>query len=168
MGSGKSTIGKLLSDELKMNFVDIDHVIEEKYGKSIGQIFSSEGEDAFRLLEHNTIKDNFTNSSRTIVSVGGGLPCFHNNMDIMNSLGETVYLQMSAKAILERIWQLSLPARALRPLIANKTKDELKMYIEQTLALREPFYNKAKFIISNETYDATITTGRIKMALSYL
>jgi shikimate kinase len=168
MGSGKSTIGKLLSSDLKTNFIDIDHVIEEKYKKTIGEIFSKEGEEKFRLLENDIITTNFTRNSEAVVSVGGGLPCFHNNMETMNNLGTTIYLKMSAQAIFERLWLLPEAARAQRPLLANKSKTELLNYIEQTLTAREPFYNKAKLIISNETFDATITLARIKMALSYL
>ena len=168
MGSGKSTIGKILSAELKMNFVDIDHIIEARFKKTIGQIFSTEGEEQFRLLERDVIKNEFTGNSNSVVSVGGGLPCFHNNMETMNSLGVSVYLKMSAEAIYERLSQLPETARLQRPLLANKTKEELRYYIENTLNTREPYYNKAQFVISNETFDANLTAGRIKTALTYL
>jgi shikimate kinase len=168
MGSGKSTIGKILSAELKMNFVDVDHVIEKQFDQSIGQIFNTEGEEQFRLMEHKIIKNEEIIGSNSIVSVGGGLPCFHDNMNIMNSIGVTVYLKMSAKSISERLWNLPESARAMRPLLANKSKSELNAFIENTLENREPFYNKAKLIISNETFDASVTAGRIKTVLSYL
>ena len=168
MGSGKSTIGKLLASDLKMDFMDVDQVIEENYHKTIGQIFSIEGEEKFRQIESGIINNSFNQNSNMIVSVGGGLPCFHNNIDTMNTLGTTVYLKMSVKAIYDRLSQLPPSSRAIRPLLANKTNNELYEYISETLLKREAFYNKAKLIILNETSDAAITVDRIKMAINYL
>ena len=167
MGSGKSTIGRLLATKQGINFIDVDQVIEEKYKKSIGEIFAIEGETRFREIEHNTLQNNLDNNISSVVSVGGGLPCFHENMDLMNSKGITVYLKMSAEAIYSRLVALSEQSRALRPLIANKSNEELKVYISETLIKREPFYNQAKLVISNENSDVSLCVSRIKQAISY-
>ena len=168
MGSGKSTIGKLLACELNSTFEDIDQTIEKQYNKTIGEIFATEGEEKFREIEHNIIRSGFVNDSGSVVSVGGGLPCFNENMALMNSKGITVYLKMSPEAIFTRITALPEKARATRPLIANKTDAELKQYITDTLNKRESFYNKAKLVISNEVSDASICVARILKAISYL
>jgi shikimate kinase len=165
MGSGKTTIGKLLAAKMKYKFVDLDSEIESAQGLEISQIFSKIGEQPFREMERDTLAE-IIGKDNQIVSVGGGLPCFHNNMGTMNGNGKTVYLKMSPGAILSRLLQLPQASRASRPLIANKTNDELSEYIKSTLLKREPFYNQAKIVVLNETSDLNITLGRIITALS--
>ncbi len=165
MGSGKTTIGKMLAAKLKFTFVDLDSEIELSRGMEISMIFSKMGEQSFREMERDTLAL-FIKNDNQVLSVGGGLPCFHNNIETMNCNGVTVYLKMSLEAILLRLLQLPETSRLSKPLLANKTKDELSGYIKITLIKREPFYNQARIVVLNETSDTNITLARIINALS--
>jgi shikimate kinase len=166
MGCGKSTIGKHLADHLQKKLIDLDAFIEAQQQKKITEIFASDGEAAFRLIEHDALLD-VSRSGNQIVSVGGGAPCFHNNMQWMNQNGITIYLKLSAKALTERLNSLPKHARDSRPLIANKTKEELYDFICIMLEKREHFYNQSKLIVMNEEADPAIAIGRISTALKY-
>lgn len=166
MGSGKSTIGKLLSKKLNMPFIDIDTTIEQTQGKIVSEIFSEMGEQKFRELEKEIITELAKNNNQ-VVALGGGAPCFFDNMELLNRNGITIYLKMSPTAIYERLLQLPPKARASRPLIANKTDKELFTFIASTIEKREPFYNKAKLIISNEGNDTSSTLERINKGLLF-
>lgn len=165
MGSGKSTVGRMLSNALKKEFVDLDHVIEKSEGKTISEIFSLQGESEFRKLERKYLLE-ISQKDNQIVSVGGGTPCFHGNIDYMNEMGTTIYLKMSPNSLTERFSNLSPAAKQTRPLIANKTKEELHEFISLTLQKRESFYEKAKITVSNEGTNSTTTVDRIIMAIS--
>jgi shikimate kinase len=164
MGSGKSTIGKLLAQQLKMNFSDLDHIIEDNEKKKVSDIFKDMGEPKFRELEKEFIKK-ISAKDNQVVALGGGAPCFHNNMEYINKKGLSVYLKMSVEAIKDRLLQLSPQAIASRPLIANKSENELSEFIQATLGKREIYYNKAKLIVSNEEHDASVAVIRIIHAL---
>lgn len=142
MGSGKTTIGKILAERLGWSFVDMDAFIEKKYFKTITQLFEEKGEHGFREIEHQVLVD-LSEFEHTIISTGGGAPCFYNNVEIMTTKGTCVYLQLSVKELLARLQS----GKAERPLISNKNAEELYTYIEQTLSIREPFYRKASFVI---------------------
>ena len=148
MGCGKSTVGKKLARKLNFKFIDIDTEIEKNQGKSIAEIFKIEGETEFRNLERNFLIDTFT-LDNVVVSCGGGLPCFFDNMDLINTHGISVYLKMSPKSLHNRL----IPAKTTRPLLQNKTDEEILPFIEETLALREQFYNKAQFVVKGENLD---------------
>ena len=166
MGSGKTTIGRIIASKLKRQFVDLDAEIESSAGKSISQIFNDLGENAFREFESKLLSELCAKDSQ-IISVGGGAPCFFANMEVMNKSGLTVYLQMHPDAILERLWSLPESARLTRPLLANKTKTQVFEFITKSLDIREPFYNKAQIIISNDTNNVNIAVGRILKAIEY-
>jgi shikimate kinase len=165
MGSGKTTIGKLLAAKLKYKFVDLDSEIESAQGMEISQIFSKMGENSFREMERDTLAL-LIKKENQVLSVGGGLPCFQNNMKTMNVNGITIYLKMSAEAILTRLLQLPETSRLSRPLLANKTNDQLSEFIKATLQKRESFYNQANIVVLNETSEPNITMERIIAALS--
>lgn len=165
MGSGKTTIGKMLAAKLKFTFVDLDSEIELSQGMEVSNIFSKMGEQPFREMERDKLAS-FIKNDNHVLSVGGGFPCFYNNMETMNNTGVTIYLKMSAEAILARLLQLPKTSILSRPLIANKTNDELSDYIKSTLLKREPFYSQARIVVLNETTDTNITIERILAALS--
>ena len=142
MGSGKTTIGKLLADKMGYDFVDMDKLIEQKLFKSVSQIFAEQGEDAFRILEQECLHE-VAEFNNTIISTGGGVPCFFDNMEFMNSHGLTIYLKLTPKELANRLEN----SRAnIRPLLAERKGDELIQYISDGLAAREPFYDQAAFI----------------------
>jgi len=138
MGCGKTRLGKKLASITERPFIDLDALIEKNEGKTIAQIFADIGENNFRILEKNTLQSNkFPNNA--IVSTGGGAPCFFNNMHWMNNNGLTFFLDTPIPILASRL----IKGKAERPLIANKTENELINYIEVKLAERLPFYQKA-------------------------
>ena len=149
MGCGKSTLGKKLAHNLKHDFIDLDSYIEEQEGRTIKEIFTDDGEDYFRKLErvylHRVI-----DTENVVISVGGGTPCFFDNMEQMNEYGMTVYINMHPKALIPRL-QLS---EAFRPLIAGMEGEVLLDYVYKTLREREGFYHKAKKVVTGYNLSA--------------
>lgn len=145
MGAGKSYIARNLSPILKYDFIDMDKHIEENEGMSISQIFELKGEHYFRQLEHNFLIQLNPNQN-LIISTGGGVPCFYNNMDIMNEKGLTIYLNRSKKIVLERL----LKGQQKRPLIQGMTLIELEKFYDERLALREIYYKQSKLEVDDK------------------
>lgn len=138
MGSGKSTFGKKLANALGWRFVDLDDYIEEQAGKTIVNIFEDHGEQYFRNLETKALEHS-VGWTNTIVSCGGGTPCFNDNAARINELGYSIYLKLSAHTLKERL----LGEKGKRPLVAKLSDEELLTFIENKLVEREPFYSKA-------------------------
>jgi len=146
MGSGKTTVGQLLATQLGYSFIDMDNHIEGKLFKSVSQIFAELGEDQFRLLEKQCLHE-VAEFDQVIISTGGGVPCFFDNMKYMNKQGVTVYLKLSSADLAERLEQSHANKR---PLLANRKGEELLHFISEELAKREPFYSQAAFSVSGE------------------
>ena len=144
MGSGKTSMGIKLAENLGLTFVDMDHHIEEKYHKTVSQIFAESGQDAFRKLEQNCLHE-VAEFENCVIATGGGAPCFFDNMEFMNTHGLTVYLNLSAEQLAAR---LEMSRAGKRPLIANKQGDELRQFIAEGLSAREVFYKQAKVSVS--------------------
>jgi shikimate kinase len=161
MGSGKSYLGRLLSNHLGVDHIDLDEWIESKYGKSITEIFQSEGEDRFREKEHEALKSLYEAYSRSvnlsipstelnlIISCGGGTPCFNGNMEWMNQHGLTIWLDPPTHVLLERLAK----EKAHRPLLAKLSDDQMKHFVEQKLKERSFFYNQARLVLHDEVWD---------------
>jgi shikimate kinase len=145
MGSGKTTLGKLLAKKMDLQFLDIDLFIENRYHKSIASIFEERGEADFREIERRVLHE-ITGFENTIISTGGGLPCFFDNMEVMNEVGTTVYLKVSPDELVKRL----SAGKNKRPLISGKNPEELRDFIETNLKKREPFYNKAAIVFEVE------------------
>lgn len=148
MGSGKSTAGKRLAASLDWPFFDLDKKIEETAGKTIPQIFSQDGEEAFRKAESDVLKS-IGATQRAVVATGGGTPCHGDNMDFMLLNGLTVYLKMTPGQLTHRL----LESSTVRPLIKNISDDDLPGYIEKVLAVREKWYNRAQIIVEGINLD---------------
>ena len=161
MGSGKSTIGKLLAKNAGLQFVDLDLFIEKRHHKSIGQLFTEKGEPGFREIERRALEE-VSEFETTVISTGGGAPCFFDNMDLMNRSGLTIYLKVSESKLVNRLHHI----KHNRPLIKNKNEEELRLFISENLRKREPFYNQAKLIFdAEEGIDHIVPklTGTIKV-----
>ena len=156
MGSWKTTVGKALSKETGMMFYDLDWYIESRMRKTVAQIFAEKGEEGFRKIEHNMLHE-VAEFENVIISCGGGTPCFFDNIDYINQQGEVVYL----KATPEVLYRHLLMGKVERPLIKNKTPEELIAYITEQVAKREEFYNKARY-----TLDVSLMDNYEKIQLS--
>ena len=148
MGSGKTTVGKALSKETGMMFYDLDWYIESRMRKSVSQIFAEKGEEGFRKIEYNMLHE-VAEFEGVIISCGGGTPCFFDNIDYLNQQGEVVYLKASPETLYKHL----LMAKIERPLLKDKSADELIAYITEHLKQREPFYEKARHILDVNVLD---------------
>ena len=140
MGSGKTTLGRALAADMGIEFIDLDHYIEQRYRKSIAQLFAEKGEEGFREVERRMLHE-VGEFEDVIISTGGGTPCFFDNIEYMNGQGTTVYLDVPVERLHIR---LSI-AKAKRPLIKDKNDEELMAFIIEQLAKREPHYSKAQY-----------------------
>ena len=157
MGSGKSTVGKILARKLDMEFVDTDSIIEDLFKTPINDYFNFLGEDKFRETERKTLEEVIKHDN-LVVSTGGGLPCFNNNIDIMNEHGLTIYLKLSPAALFHRL----INSKRKRPLLKAMNAEELKTYIETKLKERDEYYNKAKLIFSGESINYNLFLEEVK------
>lgn len=132
MGSGKTTVGTHLASCLNYQFLDTDQKIEEQQGKTISQIFSDNGEEFFRDVETNIIKNMLSEVNHGIISTGGGLPLRECNGEILKRLGFVVFLRVKKETILER-----LKGDTTRPLLQGENVEEK---VEKMLSYRNPIY----------------------------
>lgn len=145
MGSGKSTIGKLVAKRLKINFLDLDEYIQNAEGKTIDRIFSDKGELYFRKKEFFYLNEILNTNTDFLLSTGGGTPCYGNNMDaITKATKNSLYLNVSLNALEKRL----LGEKAHRPLIANIADADLHEFIGKHLFERGYYYNQAEIKIS--------------------
>ncbi len=144
MGCGKSTIGKSLAQKLNIPFMDLDEVIENQENESIKAIFGKRGELYFRKLERQVLQDLIAQESPAVISLGGGTPCYFENMnDLAQSKHYSVYLKASIPTLAGRLKD----EKALRPMIAHLTDDAaLTEFIGKHLFERNAFYQKAKLL----------------------
>ncbi|MCM5661559.1 shikimate kinase [Galbibacter mesophilus] len=150
MGSGKSTVGRLLAEKQSLHFIDFDDYIENKEGLSVPEIFKQKGEIYFRKKEAEYLQQLLAEKPKAVVSLGGGTPCFGNNMqDVLKATEHVFYLKLSVDALVKR---LTLE-KEQRPLIKEIGDDELSDFIRKHLFERNFFYLQAPHIINveNET-----------------
>jgi shikimate kinase len=161
MGSGKTTAGKKLASLLGWSFVDLDKMIEEHTGKTIPEIFSQDGEDYFRKIETELLRNLYQGIS-TIISTGGGAPCYNNNMDFMLESGLTIYLKLTPRQLRSRLSE----SNGDRPLIKNLDDAKLLSFIEEKLKDRENIYDRSDIIIDGIDLDINMLVSNIKSKLN--
>lgn len=142
MGCGKSTKAKQLANRLNCPVIDLDAVIVAEQGKTIAEYFAENGEDAFRKLESETLK-NYNYPATCVVATGGGLPCFFDNMEWMNANGKTIYLQMTPPQLVSRLHN-----REKRPLLKGMDDEQLLAFIEMKLKERDTYYTQAQLVVN--------------------
>ncbi len=165
MGAGKTTLGKAFAREMNLSFVDQDWYIEERFHKTVQEIFAERGEQGFRELERQMLHE-IAEFEDVVISTGGGAPCFYDNMDFMNLKGDTVFLNVTPEVLFSRLKMASQN----RPILRGKSNEELKAFIAKTLEKRAPFYSKAKYIFNadelEDIYQIKSSVNKLKELLS--
>lgn len=166
MGSGKSTLGKVLSRELGCEFVDMDGYISQAEGISVGELFATRGEAYFRECEsqylRRIIAQQGLKGCDTVVATGGGAPCHGSNMELMNQSGVTIYLKMDQGMLLCRLTD----SKIVRPKIEGLTPSQLQQHVASLLRLREPYYLRSKITVLNTPRDGRMLVQAIKEYVS--
>lgn len=148
-GSGKSTIGKRLAEKLRMPFIDLDTEIEKREGKPVKDIFTENGEAYFRELESETLNDFALSGQTFVMATGGGAPCFHGGIDIINAHGISIFLDVPIEEIISRIEN-----QKDRPLLLSTSKVELTEKLITTRNGRLTCYQQASVIVPNATAES--------------
>ena len=141
MGSGKSTIGIRLSYKIAMTVIDTDKLIEREQQKNISDIFAEDGEEAFRRMETECLKNLAKQGYGQIISLGGGVPVRRENREILKTLGMVVYLKAKPETIYARVKN-----DTSRPLL--QCNDPLAR-IRELMAARESMYEEAADVVIN-------------------
>lgn len=139
MGSGKSTMGVKLSYRMKRSLLDTDKMIEKEQRASVSEIFTAEGEEAFRRMETQLLKKMVSQISNAVISTGGGLPMREENGRLLKQLGKVVYLRVKPETVMER-----LKGDTTRPLLK---KSDPEAEIRRLLAVRGPLYEACADLI---------------------
>ena len=164
MGSGKTTLGRAYALAEGCSFIDLDDFIEKSEGMSISEIFAQRGEDYFRKIESQALRE--ISSKGGLIALGGGTPCHAGNMEYMNKHGLTIRLRASLPVLLRRLGE----AREQRPLIAGSSDQELRSIVLKGLAEREPHYGKAKIDFNSDELESeeqvARSVARLKKTLS--
>lgn len=160
MGSGKTTVGKNLAGRLGWDYIDLDSLISSQEGKELSDIFSESGEEYFREIESQLLRY-LQVKNDTVISVGGGAPCYKENIGYMKATGLVVYLRKTPAQLLSRLSGDS----GKRPLLKGLTKDELLSFIREKLSEREVYYNLADFFITGMDIDIESLAGKIIEAI---
>lgn len=164
MASGKSTIGKKLAKKTGFQLVDLDYFIEEKEGIRVSEIFKLKGEIYFRKQESFYLKQLLMSKDDMVLSVGGGTPCYGQNMELIlnTEKARSVYLKASLNKLVKKLFK----KKSKRPLIAHiDTKEALTEFVGKHLFERSQFYNKAEIVVSTDGVSKKKITKKIVKAL---
>lgn len=148
MAAGKTSLGRFAAKRLGREFIDLDKYIEARFRQSISELFALRGEEEFRKIERNMLRE-VAEFDNVLIATGGGTPCFYDNMAYMNERGVAVFLSCSVDIICRRL----LVAKIKRPLVEGCTPDELKEKVATMLAQRIPYYEQARYTFDAEEYD---------------
>lgn len=145
MGCGKTTLGRALAKELGAQFIDLDFYIEQRFRRKVSELFAERGEEGFRRLEANMLRET-EGLENVVVSCGGGTPCYYDNMAFIKQNGFSIWLFAGMECTLRRLQM----GRNRRPLVEGKSEDELREFIGRHLAEREPYYSQADLKFDGE------------------
>ncbi len=146
MGAGKTHWGRLLSQKLGIPFFDLDEQVSTQAGRSIAEIFASEGEEQFRLLEKDILHIITESHDSFVMACGGGTPCFFNNIEYMNRAGISVWINTPSDVLLARL----VHEKDKRPLIRDLDEQQLRSFITRKFADRRIYYEQAEIIIDED------------------
>lgn len=146
MGSGKTHWGRLLSQKLGIPFFDLDEQVTSHAGKSIPEIFETEGEEHFRLMEKEVLHIITESHDSFVIACGGGSPCYFNNIDYMNQSGTTVWINTPLETLFDRL----MKEKENRPLIKTLSDEQLRSFISKKFADRKIYYEQADIMVDEE------------------
>ena len=162
MASGKSTIGREISKKLDMKFIDLDNYISEQEKSSISEIFKVKGEIYFRKIESTYLTEILNSKERFILSLGGGTPCYGNNMElIQNSEVKSVYIQASIKTLVARL----ILEKSKRPLVAALENNQITEFVAKHLFERRFFYEQANITVNTDNKSIAEIIAEARVAL---
>jgi shikimate kinase len=156
-GSGKTTLGKELGEALQLPFVDLDWEIEKRENKSIAEIFTGRGEDHFRRIEAEMLRDWAGSMQNFVMGTGGGAPCFYNGMDIINESGISIFFDVPVEVLRSR-----LAFATDRPLLNAGDDEEKEKRLQLLRDARLDVYTKAQIIVENPTIEKLLQAIRLK------
>ncbi len=163
MGSGKSTIGKLLAAACHLQFIDLDDHIEHKLHSAIADIFSEKGELFFRKSEHGFLKQLLHSEADMVLATGGGTPCYSGNMELMlQQADHVIYLKLSIPELIQRLYK----EKEHRPLISHLNAGEMPDFIGKHLFERSHCYSRADHIISCDGKSGETIVAEVKKLIS--
>jgi shikimate kinase len=143
--SGKTTIGRKLAQRLRMDFVDLDDWIEQREGLTVPELYTNLGDEGFRIKEWKALKD-VIQKDNIVVSLGGGAPCYCDNMELMEKFGDVIYIRLDNDTLVSRL----KGAVKNRPIVMNKSDEELRAYISELKNRCEHHYLRAKYIVEGK------------------
>jgi shikimate kinase len=158
--SGKTTIGKKLAHRLNLEFIDLDHAIEARENRTVPEIYTEIGDEKFRVLEWEVLTE-IVKKDNIVVSTGGGAPCHCNNMNLMEKYGEVIYIHLDNDTLVNRLTH----ATKDRPIVLNKSEEELREYVADMRNRCEHHYTRAKYIVEGKglTVEHILEALQIKM-----
>ena len=156
--SGKTTAGQWLANKMGWTFVDLDNVIEQKANSSVADIFDLKGEGHFRILESEALRET-ENLENAVISTGGGTASYEDNMEWMNGMGLTIYLNTNHEIITERL----ILENGERPMFTDLKGAEIADYLRELHDLRKKMYGKSKLV-----YNKSDLTNNLYVAVNQL
>tara|TARA_Y100001968_G_C19121572_1_gene602243 strand:- start:23 stop:529 length:507 start_codon:yes stop_codon:yes gene_type:complete len=159
MGCGKTKVGKKLSKKIGARFIDLDNEIEHFYSKSIAQIFNDLGEIEFRKIERKILLKTLNYNGFHVLSLGGGTPCYFDNMELINKKTNlSFFLNLESKILAQRLFS----RKSTRPIIKSiNNKNDMLNFVNKHLFERNIYYAKANYTINSNKRDVSKTCDEI-------
>lgn len=149
-GSGKSLLGKRISKSINLPFIDLDEQIRLQEGMLVSEIFKTKGQDYFRRVEAEVLREQIK-QPEFVMATGGGTPVFFGNMELINNTGISVYLNTPISVIAER---MGSDEKEARPLLAETDDSSMETKLLNLLDVRKSFYEQAHFTVKGDTITA--------------
>ncbi len=162
-GSGKTYIGRVLSNTFKLKYIDLDENIEKQEGKMIKYIIEEHGEQYFRILEQQTLH-NTAIQQQIIVSCGGGTPAYFDNMEWMKQKGIVIWLNTSLMVISERIFKNI----TRRPMFIGMNKPQVDAKVFELFDKRKKYYTQSNIILDNNEFRKSSVNGVVQQIIKLM